>query len=350
MSSLPKIVFADRFFMTQSAMKLLESVGEIVLAPEKAEKKLMVKVQGATAIIAEYNRITASVMDAAKGTLKGIVAYGVGYNHIDVSAATERGICVANCKGSNAEAVAELAVTLMLNISRGTHVGDRFIRDGRWLSDESGELPPVLRGRELAHKTLGLVGMGEIGRRVARIAKGFEMRILVFDPCLSPEVARQQGAEPVDLVSLTSQADYVSIHGPLSAETKDLIGEKEISLMKPTAYLINTARGALVDEKALLTALQRKKIAGAALDVFSVEPLPMRSGFLKLDNVILTPHIGGVTEEALAEVSYMSAKEAARIARGEVPVNLVNRKELAANGFLVQRGFGSEVPEVKAHH
>jgi phosphoglycerate dehydrogenase-like enzyme len=335
MNSRPKIVLADHFFMTPAAMDVLNSVGDVVWAPEKTEKRLMTRVRGAVAIAAEYNRITANVMDAAKGTLRGIVAYGVGYNHIDVDVATERGIYVANCKGSNAEAVAELAVTLMLNISRGAHVGDRFIRGGRWRSDQSGDLPPVLRGRELADKTLGLVGMGEIGRRVVRIAKGFKMRILVFDPYLSPETVRQQGAEPVDLPSLMGQADYVSIHAPLSAETKGLIGENEIALMRPTAYLIDTARGGLVEEKALIVALLRKKIAGAGLDVFSSEPIAQRSRLLKLDEVILTPHIGGLTEEALAEVSRMTAEECARIVRGEIPVNLVNRNELAAKGIRV---------------
>ena len=335
MTVAPKIVCADRFFMTPPAMALLRDAGTVVWAPKKTERKLIARVQDATVIVAEYNNITGKVMDAAKGSLKGIVAYGAGYNHIDVDAATERGIYVANCKGSNAEAVAELAVTLMLNISRGTHIADRFIRDGKWRSDQSGELPPVIRGRELARKTLGLVGMGEIGTRVARIAKGFEMRVLVFDPYLCPDSVRQQAAEPVELPSLMRQADYVSVHAPLSAETKGLISEKEIALMKPTAYLINTARGALVDEKALLVALQHKKIAGAGLDTYSVEPIPLRSRLLKLDNVVLTPHIGGLTEEALAEVSRMTAEESARIARGQIPISLVNRKELAAKRIRV---------------
>jgi D-3-phosphoglycerate dehydrogenase len=335
MSRSPKIALADRFFMTPSAMKLLEDAGSVVWAAEKEEKKFITKVQGAAAIAAEYNQITGKVMDAAKGTLKGIVAYGVGYNHIDVPAATERGLYVANCRGSNAEAVAELAVTLMLNICRGAHVGDRFMREGRWRSDQSGKLPSILKGKELAQKTLGLVGMGEIGRRVTRIAKGFDMKIVVFDPYLSSEAIRQVGAEPADLPILMKEADYISVHAPLSVETRGLIGEKEIALMKPTAYLINTARGSVVDEKALASALRGKKIAGAGLDVFSVEPLPTHSPFLKLDNVILTPHIGGITEEAIADVSRMTAEECVRIVRGEVPVNLVNKKELAAKGIRV---------------
>jgi phosphoglycerate dehydrogenase-like enzyme len=335
LSSSRKIVLADRFFMTPFAMKLLEETGRVVWAPERTETKLMAKVQAAVVIAAEYNQITGKIMDAAKDTLRGIVAYGVGYNHIDVAAATERGIYVANCRGSNSEAVAELAVTLMLEISRGAHVGDRFMREGRWRSDQSGKLPPILKGKELVQKTLGLVGMGEIGRRVARIAKGFEMKIIVFDPYLAQETIRQAGGEPADLLTVMRRADYVSVHAPLSAETRGLIGEKEIAAMKPTAYLINTARGAVVDEKALASALRGRKIAGAGLDVFSAEPLPARSPFLRLDNVILTPHIGGVTEESIAEMSRITAEECARMVRGEVPVNLVNRKELAARGIRV---------------
>ena len=334
MSTSNKIVFADRFFMSRPAMRLLESAGVVVWAPAKTEKELVAKIQGASVIAAEYNHITGKIMDAAKSTLKGIVAYGVGYDHIDVSAATERGIFVANCRGSNAEAVAELTLTLMLSISRGAHVGDRFMREGRWQTAQSAELPPILKGKELAGKILGLVGMGEIGRRVARIARAFEMKIVVFDPYLSTEILRQTGVESVDLPSLMRGADYVSVHAPLSAETRGLIGGREIELMKPTAYLINTARGDVVDEKALVSALRAKKIAGAGLDVFPIEPLPTRSPLLKLDNVILTPHIGGVTEEAIEEVSRMTAEECARIARGQAPVNLVNRRELAARGIV----------------
>lgn len=328
-----KIVLADRFFMSPSAMRLLESVGVVVWAPAKTEKELIAKVQGADVIAAEYNYISGKVMDAAKPALKGVVAYGVGYNHIDVSAATERGIYVANCRGSNAEAVAELAVTLMLNISRGAHVGDRFVREGLWRSDQSGELPPALKGKELAGKTLGVVGMGEIGKKVARIARGFDMRVVVSDPYLSAEILRQAGVEPVDLSTLMRTADYVSIHVPLSAETRSLIGKSEIGLMKRTAYLINTARGAVVDEEALVSALRAKKIAGAGLDVFSTEPLPTRSALLGLDNVVLTPHMGGITEEAIEEMSRMTAEECVRIVRGEAPVNLINGRELAAKGI-----------------
>lgn len=330
-----KIVLADRFVMTPSAMQLLESVGTVIWAPEKTEKGLMAKVQGACVIVAEYNSITERVIDATKGTLKGIVAYGVGYNHIDVRAATKRGIYVANCKGSNAEAVAELTFLQMLNLSRRVHLGDRLVRDARWRSDQSAKLPAALRGKELAGKTLGLVGMGEVGRRVARIAKGFEMKINVFDPYVSQEAIMQAGAEPVDLQTLMKRSDYISIHAPLSEVTKGLVDHKAIALMKPEAYLINTARGAVLEEKALISALRKRKIAGAALDVFSMEPLPKNSPFLRLDNVILTPHIGALTEEATEGMAKATAEECARIVRGEVPRNLVNRNELAAQGMRV---------------
>jgi phosphoglycerate dehydrogenase-like enzyme len=310
--------------MVPPAMKLLESIGTVVWAPEKNQKKLGIQVRGATVIITEFNRITESVIESARGTLRGIVVYGVGYNHIDVNAATKRGIYVANCKGSNAESVAEFTFSLMLDLSKRTHVADRFIRHGRWR--DLHKMPVVLKGSELSKKTLGLVGMGEIGRRVARIARGFNMRILVFDPYLSSESIVQNGAEPADLRTLLKEADYVSLHIPLSDETEGFLGDAEIELMKPTAHLINTARGALVNEKALLRALRKKRIAGAGLDVFSKEPLPQHSPFLELDNVIMAPHIGALTQEALSAMSLMSAEESVRIARGEAPINLINRE------------------------
>ncbi len=336
MSCLPKIVLADRFSMTPTAAKILQDVGIVVWAPDRAENRLMKKVKGAVVVAAEYNRITSKIMDVAIGTLRGIVAYGVGYNHIDVAAATERGLYVTNCKGSNAEAVAEHAIALILNLSRGVHIGDRFVRTGLWKSEESGRLPTSLRGKELAGRTIGIIGMGEIGKRVARIAKGFQMKILVFDPYLSEDTATRVGAQLTDLMTLMKEADYVSVHVPLSAETEGLIGRNEIAAMKPTAYLINTARGAVINQEALVSALRANKMAGAALDVFETEPLLASSILLKLHNIIVTPHIAGFTEEAIAQTSRIMAEECARIARGEVPVNLINRRELAKRGFLVQ--------------
>jgi D-3-phosphoglycerate dehydrogenase len=161
------------------------------------------------------------------------------------------------------------------------------------------------------------------------------MKIRVFDPYISQETVGQAGAEPVDFITLMKESDYISVHVPLSKETKGLIDDKAIALMKPEGYLINTARGAVVDEKALIRALRKRKIAGAGLDVFSVEPLPKNSPFLRLDNVILTPHNAGLTQEAVAAMSRTTAEECARIVRGEVPVNLVNKNELAARGIRV---------------
>jgi D-3-phosphoglycerate dehydrogenase len=328
---LPRVVLADRLFMTPSAMKILESDTEVIWAPNNDEEFLL-KVRDAAVIVAEYHRITDHVMDAAVKSLRGIVAYGVGYDHIDVQAATGRGLYVANCRGANSEAVAELAVTLMLGVSRGTHIGDRFVRDGLWERNKS---LSDMKGRELAGKALGLVGMGEIGRRVVRICKGFDMRIIVFDPYLSRDQIRQAGAEPADLTTVMKEADYVSIHAPLTSETRGLIGETEFALMKPSAYLINTARGAIIVEKALIDALRNRRIAGAGLDVFPAEPLSASSPLVSLDNVILSPHIGGLTEEAIAEMSRVTAEESVRIAQGRVPINLINRNDLAAKGIAV---------------
>ena len=330
------IVLADKFVMTPEAMQILERAGNVVWAAEKTESALISKVEGACVIAAEYNRITERVIDAAKDTLKGVVAYGVGYNHIDVSAASKRGIYVANCRGSNAEAVAELAISLMLSLCRGVNVADRFVRGHRWRSDQSAKLPPVLlKATELQGKTLGLVGMGEVGKRVTRIARGFEMQVRVYDPYLSNDLIKQLGAEPVDFPTLMKDSDYISVHAPLSDKTRGLVDERAIGLMKPGAYLINTARGPIVDEKALITALRKRKIAGAGLDVFKTEPLSRTSPLLKLDNVLLTPHIAGHTQEGDAGMSRMTADECVRIVRGEIPLNLVNREELVSMGFRV---------------
>lgn len=327
------IVIDDGIIMGPSAMGLLKKAGTVMQLREGSEKGLIKIAKGTRVIISNKSPVTERVIESGKDTLRGIVSYGVGYDQIDVTAATSRGIYVANCKGSNSESVAELVFMLMLNVSRAARLADRFIREGKWKNTM--KRPGIPVGRELAGKTLGIVGMGEIGRRVARIGRSFEMRILAFDPFLSNETVRQAGAEPVEFTQLLRESDYLSIHVPLSERTRNLIDDKNFSLMKPTSYLINTARGPVVNERALLNALSTKKIAGAGLDVFSVEPLPKRSKLSRLRNVVMTPHIGALTEEAIAQTSTTAAEESVRIITGEVPVNLVNRNELAAMGFRV---------------
>jgi len=332
---LPTIVCADRFYMSDEAMRILETAGKVIWADCKSEHELVEKVRNVNAkvIISEYFKITEPVMDASPA-LKGIVVWGVGYDHVDVDAASVRGLYVVNTSGSNAESVAEHAVALILSLSRRLLQADAFVRKGGWVSREETGLPHELIAHDLCGKTLGIVGLGTIGARVARIAQGFNMRILAFDPYISAEVARERGAELVDLEKLLRESDFITLHVALTEKTRDMIGTRELSLMKPTACLVNTSRGPVIDEKALIRALKEKKIAAAGLDVFTKEPIDLGAPLLKFDNVIVTPHCAGNSEEALKTTSLMISEEVVRILHGQIPKNLVNRSQLVKGGYL----------------
>lgn len=306
-------------------MSKLKSIAQVKIASSSDEETLRKEARDATVIISDYALINANVMDSAP-KLKGLVSAGVGFNQIDVDAAAERGIFVANLRGSNSEAVAELAVSLMLSLLRRVPRCDEYVRNKKWDVIDSAKYPQWTNGKELFGKTLGLVGIGEIGKRVARICgKGFNMQVLASDPFLTQEQASQLGAELVNLQTLLKSSDVVSVHVPLSGETRGLIGAKEINLMKKSAYLVNTSRGAVVDESALIQALKQGRIAGAGLDVFEKEPAQFDNPILGLENTVFSPHVGGSTEEACNAMNDMVVDAASRIVRGEVPKNLVVR-------------------------
>jgi len=332
---MPVVVCADRFYMTQEAMEVLQRAGKVAWADCHTEEELVETVRRANAkvIISEYFRITGRVMGASRA-LRGIVVWGVGYDHIDVNAASERGLYVANTRGSNAESVAEHAFGFILNLSKRLFLADAFVRGGEWTTREEAGLPHNLIGHDLCGKTLGIVGLGAIGTRVARIAHGFNMRVLAYDPYMRPEVAKEVGAESVSLEKLLKESDFVTLHTVLSEETRGMISAEQLNVMKPTAYLINTSRGAVVDEKALIEALKDRKIAGAGLDVFVKEPIDVKNPLLKLDNVLLSPHCAGNSQEALNATSLKVSQEAARILSDEAPENLVNRRQLEERGYL----------------
>lgn len=256
--------------------------------------------------------------------LKMIANMGVGYNHIDVGAATRRGIPVSNTPGVLTDATADLAFTLILAVARRVVEGDRRVREGEfklWA-------PFLFLGREVSGKTLGIVGFGRIGRAVARRARGFDMPVLYHSRSrLTPAEERESPAEYADLNALLAQADFVSLHVPLSKETRHLIGATELSRMKPTACLINTARGPVVDEKALLAALQRGMIAGAGLDVYENEPA-LTPGLADLPNVVLLPHVGSATLETRTAMAAMAARNLIAGLGGQRPPNLVNPEVL----------------------
>jgi len=329
----PKIVCADHFYMTAEAMKALEAVGDLLWADAQSEDTFLTELSGARVVISEYVRITPRVLDASTD-LRGVMVWGAGYDHVDVDAASERGIFVANTSGSNAESVAEQAFACILALSRRLLRANAFVEGGGWTGLAEASLPPGLVGNDLAGKTLGIIGLGHIGRRVARIAHGFNMHVLACDPYVPTDAAKRAGVDLVPLNTVLEDADYVTLHTVLSAETRGLIGARELALMKPTAYLINTSRGTVVDQRALLEALDGRRIAGAALDVFNEEPLSTDSPLLHRDNVIVTPHYAGNSKEALEATAMRVSEEVARMVRGDPPVSLVNRQRLEELGFL----------------
>jgi glyoxylate reductase len=257
--------------------------------------------------------------------LKMIAQFGVGYNNIDVIAATKRGILVSNTPGVLTDATAELAFALILAISRRLVEGDRMTREGRfryWA-------PMLFLGHEVTGKTLGIIGMGKIGKAVAQRAKCFKMSILYHNRSrIGISEEKELMAKYVDMKTLLSQSDFISLHVPLTNETKHLIGSQELSLMKPTAYLINTSRGPVADEKALLQALKKKKIGGAGLDVYENEPA-LTPGLSELDNVILLPHVGSGTLETRYRMANMAVENLIAGLSGKVPPNLVNSDVLS---------------------
>lgn len=299
---------------------------EIVIAPDARPETaagLAVDCQG---IISRNTRIDRRVFRNAP-KLKVVASHGVGTDHVDVEAATAHGICVVNTPGANAESVAEVVTGFMLMLSRKLAQGDRALRierdyysRNRWI------------GRDLFHKTILIVGLGAIGRRLARICKeAFEMRVLGYDPYLTEEQLAALGVEKVeDLNQGLPQADFVSLNCPYTGELYHLINARRLALMKPDAYLINCARGQLIDDKALAEALKSEKIAGAALDVFSQEPPDRDDPLFDCPNLIATPHIGANAQDSIDNMSLLSAKDVMSVIRGEPgKARVANRQALA---------------------
>lgn len=263
-------------------------------------------IAGADAVLVRSaTKITRDSLSRAD-RLKVIGRAGVGVDTIDVDAATERRIPVLTAPAGNTVSAAELTMALLLALARRVPAADRSMRAGEW--DRKS-----FNGVELYGKTLGLVGAGRIGGEVAIRARAFGMRVMVFDPFLNPDRATALGVETAELDEILERADVLSVHVPLTDETHGLIGEAQLAKLKPSAFVLNVARGGVVDEDALLKALQNKRLAGAALDVYSSEPLPADHPFRTLPNVVLTPHLGASTAEAQQNVAIEIA-EAVRAA------------------------------------
>lgn len=249
------------------------------------------------------DRIDGAVMDAAGGSLRVISNMAVGYNNIDVAAAQARGIAIGNTPGVLTNATADLTMALLLAWARRIVEGVEYIRAGEWRTWH----PDQLLGRDLAGATLGILGFGRIGQAVARRALAFDMQVIAYSPSLTEGDAQAAGVRRVAAETLLREADFVSIHTPYSRQTHHLINAEALALMKPTAVLINTSRGGVVDQAELTLALERGLIAGAALDVTDPEPMREDDPLLQLNNVIVVPHIGSATQQTRERMALMAA-------------------------------------------
>lgn len=260
-------------------------------------------------------RVDDALLDMAPG-VKAIAKQGAGLDTVDVAAATRRGIPVFHTPGANNQAVADHTFAMMLCLARRMIFCDRSLREKRWEHTK-------IMGLEIWNKTLGLIGLGAIGRCVALRAKGFQMKVVAHDPFWPEEFAREQGIERMTVEDLLKCADVVSIHAPLTDENRGLIGARTLKLMKPTALLINAARGGIVNEADLFQSLKAGVIAGAGLDVFETEP-PVDSPLLALDNVVLTPHTAAFTFEGMNNMSVFIVEQIIELAAGRRPRHTVN--------------------------
>lgn len=267
--------------------------------------------------------VSSKAMDAMPN-LRIVGVSRAGLENVNVAEATKRGILVFNVQGRNAHAVSDFAVGMMLAECRNIARAHYAIKNGTWRKTfaNSDAIP------ELGGRTVGLIGFGNIGRLVAKKLSGFEVNILVYDPYTSEEDIKSIGATKVELDELMKNSDFVSVHARLTDQNRGMIGEREISLMKETAYFINTGRAGLVDQKALAKALREKKIMGAALDVFTTEPIEPDSEFLTLDNVTLTTHIAGTTTDALTNSPYLLTEDVAKFLNGDKARFIVNKEVL----------------------
>ena len=305
-----------------AGIELLEQSCELIQVhhPLASEADIDAALARCDAVIIRSMPLTAERMDKAPN-LKVIAKHGAGVDSIDIPAATERGIVVANSGDANSMAVAEHAVALMLAVLRKVVEIDKVTREGGFMRREEFHLG------DLWEATVGIVGLGNIGRHAAQmVGKGFNAKVLGFDPGVSAENMAAMGVEKVeDLQALLAQADIVSVHAPLSARTRHMIGEAQLKVMKPSAILVNTSRGGTVDEAALLEALNAGVIAGAGVDVFEQEPTPATHPLFQLQTVVVSPHIGGGTNAARRNAAMRSAEAALAVLDGREPRYFINR-------------------------
>lgn len=316
-----QIVVADSIYLPEEYRKKLESLGDLKVfdtTPDSLDE-FIDRIRNAEIVIVGRYGFSKEAFQAASN-LKMVSVWQTGYDHIDIEAANKAGVIVANVPSYAFDAVAELVFAFALSLFRRVHVADRRIREGKFDWKD-------YVGNQLMGKTIGVLGTGDIGTRVIQIAHGFNMNILSVTKHPSPSKETRLGIKFVDLDTLLRESDIVTLHVPLTPETEKMIGEAELNKMKSSAILINTARGKVVDEEALIKALKERKIRAAGLDVFEKEPLPIDSPLMELDNVMLTPHVAFLSEESLEECTYVCVENVEMFVKGEVQ-NVVNPEVL----------------------
>ena len=319
MTSRPRAVITDYDFPTlEPERRVLEAAGvEMVATQSRTEQELIDNCRAADALLVEYARITRPVIESLE-RCKVIVRYGVGYDNLDVEAASACRIWACNVPDYSIDEVSDHALALLLALGRKIVAFNAGARAGRWDINPG---KPVFR---LQNQTLGVLGYGRIGAALGRKAAGIGMRVLAHDPYLSEAQIAERGAKSASFEAVLHESDFVSVHSPLTSETHHLINERSLALMKPTAFLINTSRGPLIDSDALACAIGAGTIAGAGLDVLEREPISADHPLLGLENVILTPHIGYYSEESFVDLKTRAAEEVVRVLQGGRPKNPLN--------------------------
>ncbi|MCX5812613.1 MAG: D-glycerate dehydrogenase [Proteobacteria bacterium] len=319
----PKAYITRR--IPEPGIELIAEFCDIVFHPGEEppdEKEIIRNIRDKDAILCLLSdSINKNIIDAAPA-LKVISTMSAGFEHIDVSEATNKGIYIGYTPGVLTDATADLAFTLLLSVSRRIVEADRFVRALNWKIAWS---PELLLGQSVCGSTIGIVGLGRIGRGMAKRAQGFSMKVIYNNTTrLSPEEEKELGIGYRSLDDLLRESDFVSLHIPLTKETYHIIDEKRLRLMKPDAILINTSRGSTIDEAALIRALKEKRIAGAGLDVFEKEPVGADNPLLKMDNVILLPHIGSANTKTRGNMSEIAANNLLAVLRGQPPLFWLN--------------------------
>ncbi|MGB5702189.1 MAG: hydroxyacid dehydrogenase, partial [Polyangiales bacterium] len=312
-----RVLVSDK--LSEAGLSVLREAADVELEyrPGMSEDELCSVIGDFDGLIIRSNtRVTARVVEAAD-KLRVVGRAGIGVDNVDIPAASRRGIVVMNTPTGNSVTTAEHALALLASLARKIPQAVASMRSGKWQKSK-------FQGREIAYKTLGIIGLGNIGRIVADRAQGLKMRVIGVDPVMSSDRAAELGIELVGLDELLARADFLTIHAPLTPETKNMISDAAFDKMKNDALIVNAARGGIVDEEALFRAIQEEKIAGAALDVFGQEPIDPEHPLLGLDNVLCTPHLGASTSEAQERVAVEIAEQAIAYLQLGIVKNAVN--------------------------